>query len=109
MAHYVNRRGYWSLEESFREGKRVRKRVLEYYGKRKPFNILTDVDWQYTMRGDGAVFNAGWNASTKTAVEPVPASQPNTVSTPESSPDDVEDAQVVPSENEPGGEVSGGS
>jgi hypothetical protein len=35
MAHLVNRRGYYSLEESYRdESGKPRKRVVEYYGKR---------------------------------------------------------------------------
>lgn len=35
MAHLVNRRGYWSLEESiYRPGRTPGKRVLAYYGKK---------------------------------------------------------------------------
>lgn len=37
MAHLVCRKNrYWSLEESYREGKRVRKRTLFYFGTRRP-------------------------------------------------------------------------
>lgn len=37
MAHVVCRKGrYYSLEESYREGKRVRKRTLFYFGTRRP-------------------------------------------------------------------------
>jgi hypothetical protein len=51
--HLVNRRGYWSLEQSYREGRKVKKRRLAYYGRNKPFNIFTDVDWAFTLKGDG--------------------------------------------------------
>ena len=37
MAHVVCRKGrYYSLEESYREGKKVRKRTLFYFGTRRP-------------------------------------------------------------------------
>jgi hypothetical protein len=37
VAHIVCRQGrYYSLEESYREGKKVKKRTLAYYGTRKP-------------------------------------------------------------------------
>lgn len=37
MAHLVCRKGrYYSLEESYREGKKVRKRTLFYFGTRRP-------------------------------------------------------------------------
>jgi len=37
MAHIVCRKGrYYSLEESYREGKKVRKRTLFYFGARRP-------------------------------------------------------------------------
>jgi hypothetical protein len=37
MMHYVCRgEKYWLLEHSYREGKKVRKRTLAYYGTRKP-------------------------------------------------------------------------
>lgn len=65
MAHLVQRKGkYWSLEESYRDGTKVRKRVLQYFG-------VMSVDWQYTMRGDGKAFDE--------PVESVPA--PDAVST----------------------------
>ena len=37
MVHVVCRKGrYYSLEESYREGKKVRKRTLFYFGTRRP-------------------------------------------------------------------------
>lgn len=37
MSHLVCRRGkYWSIEESYREGKKVKKRRLAYFGTRRP-------------------------------------------------------------------------
>lgn len=37
MAHYVLRKGrYLSLEESYRENGKVRKRILKYFGTRRP-------------------------------------------------------------------------
>jgi hypothetical protein len=51
MPHLCNRRGYFSLEESYREGKKVRKRVIEYYGKRPPIR-LRDIGWFDSIIGE---------------------------------------------------------
>jgi len=56
MAHLVNRRGYFSLEESYRnENGKPRKRRLAYYGKRNPLLAALGVpaiDWAATFRSD---------------------------------------------------------
>lgn len=50
--HYVNRKGYWSLETSYRDERgRPRKKVVRYFGK--AFNPFTDIDWAATLKGDG--------------------------------------------------------
>lgn len=90
MAHIVNRRGYLSLEESYRdENGKPRKRVLAYFGKRKlAFNIFTDVDWRYTLKGDGR-----WADLEPEAQKP-PAAHPQTHTEPV--------AQETPAEPAPG-------
>jgi hypothetical protein len=46
MAHYVQRKGYWSLEESYRDERgKPRKRYLKYLGK------LGQIDWSATLNG----------------------------------------------------------
>lgn len=99
MAHLVNRRGYFSLEESYREGKKVRKRVIEYYGKsyRKPFNIFTDVDWSATLRGtpEDRAMQAADRAAEKAELEKqvVDAGSPVDAPLDDSQPDEQADTE----------------
>lgn len=61
MAHEVCRRGYWSLEESYRdESGKPRKRVIEYYGKKRPIR-LRDISFR-DIPGEGAAAQAEWDA-----------------------------------------------
>lgn len=55
MAHIVCRKGYYSLEESYRDEQgRPRKRRLAYYGRRNPLLAalgVPSIDWQATLQG----------------------------------------------------------
>jgi len=52
MAHLCNRRGYFSLEESYRDEQgRPRKKRLAYFGKRKPVSIF-DIGWHASLIGE---------------------------------------------------------
>lgn len=64
MAHLVNRKGYWSVEESYRDGKRVRKRYIRYLGRysidwRAMFaSELGGVDWDAIEKQECARLHA---------------------------------------------------
>jgi hypothetical protein len=66
MPHLVNRRGYWSLEESYREGGRVRKRYIRYLGRFK-------IDWRATLASE--VQGVDWDAIEKQECERAEAAE----------------------------------
>jgi len=53
--HLVGRKSgkhiYYSVEQSYREGGKVKKRVIRYYGRNKPPSIL-DVNWAATFQSE---------------------------------------------------------
>lgn len=68
MAHLVKRKGYWSLEESYRDANgKPRKRYLKYLGK------LGQIDWAGTFKsesGMAAAERAMEEAEARPVVEP---------------------------------------
>lgn len=78
MAHYVNRRGYWSYEESYRdESGKPRKRRLTYYGRLNPLLAalgVPKIDWQATLQGtpEDRAMAAAERAAEKAEAQRVP-------------------------------------
>lgn len=119
MAHLVNRRGYESLEESYRDANgKPRKRVLAYYGKRRPMS-LSQVDWGATLvgePGEGAAAKAEWDAmaaakstAARAPQEPEQTAPQSDVSEPSSEPgSDASDAGEA-SSSEGEGNSDGGN